>query len=155
MPKVVPNFEPSLVSWQPPKRFIGQLGHSISASGPSGLVEGMAVLPPAPPVEPVADGDRGASYDPLPLAIPPAAPRESAPARTWRLPWRRSDPAPTETALVTEEAVAQGETELPNALSTPASPPDEPAQPALSESAAEPVATVSPDQPQEPPTGHH
>ena len=48
MPKIVPDFEPSLVSWQPPQRFLEDLGHSISPSGPSGLVEGMAVLAPPP-----------------------------------------------------------------------------------------------------------
>src|SRR5579862_3593995 len=49
MPWVVSrHFDESLVSWQPPERFIGTLGHSVSASAPSGVVDGLAVSLPAP-----------------------------------------------------------------------------------------------------------
>lgn len=52
MPSVVSKqFDESLVSWQPPPRFLESLGHSVSSAAPSGVVEGLAVLIPLPAAE--------------------------------------------------------------------------------------------------------
>lgn len=65
------HFDDSLVSWQPPELFIAPLGHSISASAPAGVVEGLAILSPAPLVQPVvASSPAAASNTPLPLVVP-------------------------------------------------------------------------------------
>jgi Domain of unknown function (DUF4157) len=88
MPLIVSQrFDESLVSWQPPERFIGPLGHSVSPDAPSGVVDGAAAMTvslpdlAAPTLDPAPQP--ASSPEPLTLAIPPA--RSSGPdeAQTW------------------------------------------------------------------------
>ena len=83
MPWVVSqHFDESLVSWRAPERFLAPLGHSVSPAAPSGVIDGLAILSPAPAPEPVAapipfPPDVPAAHDqPLTLAVPPAASTE-------------------------------------------------------------------------------
>src|ERR1700748_3361601 len=52
MPLIVPDFRPSLISLQHPKRFVEKLGHSVSAAAPSGVVEAIGIISPSTPVQP-------------------------------------------------------------------------------------------------------
>ena len=93
MPVVVStHFEDSLTAWQPPERFLGDLGHSVSDSAPSGMVEAVAVLaPPTPgptapqdePVErPHSTSTPAGPEQPLTLAMP-APPAERTDSGRW------------------------------------------------------------------------
>ncbi|MDE3203556.1 MAG: DUF4157 domain-containing protein [Acidobacteriota bacterium] len=93
MPDIVSKqFDRSLVSWQPPERFIGEMGHLITDSAPTGIVEGLVVVTPGPPVEPAPawDGSPAQSAN-LPLATPPVAdqdrPRRRDRFTTRRIEW--------------------------------------------------------------------
>ena len=79
------HFEDSLTTWQPPERFLGELGHAVTDTAPSGLVEGLTVLAPAPQPQP-EPLHTVPSSESLPLAVPPA-PAKAEPQPVRRQPW--------------------------------------------------------------------
>ena len=92
MPVVVSrHFDDSLVSWQPPERFIDTLGHSVSSTAPSGVVEGIAVLSAPAEAEPPIPTGPAAAGEPLTLAIPPSTASERRDERS-SVSTRRLDP---------------------------------------------------------------
>jgi hypothetical protein len=81
MPSVVSrHFEDSLVSWQPPERFLAPLGHSVSPSAPAGIIEGIAVLSPGPAVSPPEAASAFPAEGPAPTEQPLTLAVPSAPA---------------------------------------------------------------------------
>ena len=100
MPSIMSKrFDQSLVSWQPPALFVGDLGHTVSPVAPSGIVEGMAVLVPTPqpePAEPMPNVPPVAES--LPLAVPPSPVRDgtgrAAQVTVRRLPSPFDEPEP-------------------------------------------------------------
>lgn len=52
------RFQDQLVSWTPPARFVGALLHAVSPEAPSGIVEAIAILAPAP-IDDAGDGGGG------------------------------------------------------------------------------------------------
>lgn len=106
MPVVVSrHFDDSLVSWQPPERFIDTLGHSVSPTAPSGIIEGMAVLSPVPEAEPQLGAGQIGGQEPLTLAIPPSASPDKRDERS-RVSTRRLDPPAMEAPAAFEEPQA-------------------------------------------------
>lgn len=158
MPLVVStHFEDSLTARQPPERFLGDLGHSVSESAPSGMVEAVAILvPPAPapdpargsvpapgePAERAAPSTPAASEQPLTLAMP-APPAERADSGRWEtarrlpgFPGLRGQPAE-------ETGTEWSETATPEASEpTAPTPPAEPVTPVGEPPRAEPVADL-------------
>jgi Domain of unknown function (DUF4157) len=64
------HFDDSLVARQAPPQFIGDLGHSVSDTAPSGVMEGVAVLAPELDQEPAPEAGHAGDSDDLPLAAP-------------------------------------------------------------------------------------
>ena len=85
MPLVVSqHFDESLVSWQPPERFLGPLGHSVSPAAPSGVVDGTVAscalrrrLNRSAAPDPVRPDVPAAPDQPLTLAVPPGRVRRA------------------------------------------------------------------------------
>ena len=71
------EFGDSLVSWKKPELFIAPLGHSMSDSGPAGIVKGVGIVSPEPLVDATIESPpRVSNGEPLTLAIPPLAPAD-------------------------------------------------------------------------------
>ncbi len=91
MPVVVSqHFDDSLVSWQPPEMYIGNLGHAVSSLGPSGLIEASLTRVPEPAVRLEPAAERPAASEDLTLAVSapsPASGRGAPPAQVRRLSW--------------------------------------------------------------------
>ncbi len=80
------QFGDSLVSWRPPELFLAPLSHSVSASAPAGVVQGVAIASVEPPIIAATAAAAGRSAaDPLVLAIPPqaAGDHQEDEARSW------------------------------------------------------------------------
>ena len=114
MPFVVSRqFDDSLTSWQPPEQFLRPLGHSVSPTAPSGLVDGIMLLSPGPTGEPADETEPALSSpvgrpagaaggdQPLILATPPvtspgdAGERRVVSSRSIPGPWDREPPGPS------------------------------------------------------------
>ena len=110
MPLVVaPYFQDSLVAWQPPERFLGDLGHAVTPEAPSGIVTGLATHPLAAPELAARDVRPSADEQPLPLAVAHPAAEEArgvqVSTRRLDLPeWPSEDPAwqPSESSVPAE-----------------------------------------------------
>ncbi len=167
MPFVVSqHFDESLVSWQSPERFVGALGHSISDSAPSGVVEAMTVLTPRPATQPEAGSRRAVSDEPLTLAVPPVAVPPVAGTgpevnRLGRVPSRSIGLSPGEATPFSVEAPASTGTTGPAEEEVRAGPaPIEP-EPVSSLSSGRPAPGFREDRPppsvevaESPPTSH-
>jgi hypothetical protein len=147
MPVVVStHFEDSLIARQPPHRFLGDLGHSVSDSAPSGMIEGVAVLVPPAPVDPAESPTPPAARapeQPLTLAMPASATERTDTGRgetSRRLPGFGGSRRPTYT-----EAPAADLSETPTAAPEPATASEPPvAEPPVAEPpVASATATVS------------
>ena len=125
MPDIVSKqFDRSLVSWQPPARFIAEMGHLVTDSAPTGIIEGLVVVTPAPPVEPAPTSDGSpAPAASLPLATPPVADQDR-PRRRDRYTTRRIEWADPRDAVPAEPELAPLRPETPDESVTPAVPVD-------------------------------